>query len=90
MLKAEQLLNLIDDVKPGKFITWPIYTGDDIEDAKTVESYVTGFLMTGVPMPIPVVKLGIDIISVDVQYNDRTNMHTITIEGEVCKFKEDG
>lgn len=89
MLKAEQLLNLIDDVKPGKFITWPIYTGDDIEDAKTVESYVNGFFMTGVLMPIPIANLGLDIISVNVEYDDLKNLHIITIEGRVCKFKED-
>lgn len=89
MLKAEQLLNLIDNVKPGAYVTWPIYTGKRIEDAKTVENYVEGFFKTGELIPIPVIKLGVNIISVDVKYDDFRNIHEIIIFGEVCKFKED-
>jgi hypothetical protein len=85
MLKAESLLSLISDVKPGKYITWPIYDGNEVLDAKTVEDYVTVFFKTGSIMPIPVLNLGLDIHAMATDYDDDHNRYKITIEGFVTK-----
>jgi hypothetical protein len=66
-LKAEALSNLLDNLKPGKAISWPIYEGNNILDARKMENHVTPFFRTGMPMPIPipVPNLGLDIHSIE-------------------------
>ncbi len=85
MLKAEMLLNLISDINPGKYITWPIYDGDNILDAKTVEDYVTTFFKTGSIMPIPILNLGLNIYVVQKEYDDEHHTYRVVIEGFVTK-----
>jgi len=89
MLKAEALLNALSNIMPGKSITWPVYAGDDVSDAKIVENYVTGFFKTGSLMPIPVLNLGLDIHSVKTEYNDYFHTYLIVIEGVVIKLEGD-
>ena len=89
MLKAEMLLNLISDIKPGKQITWPVYDGNNILEAKTVENYVTTFFQTGSKMPIPVLNLGLDIHSVETEYDDGVHTYRVVIEGFVTKLKSE-
>ena len=87
--KAESLLAVIADITPGKYISWPVYDGKDPLDAKTVQDYVTAFFRTATLMPIPLVKLGLDIHSVQTEYDDQKHHYLITLEGTVRKFKEE-
>ena len=88
--KAEKLLAVIDNLKPGQNIVWPVYDGADITDAKTVENYVTAFFRSGDLMPIPKVKLGLNVRSVQTEHYESNliDRYSVTIEGLVTKFKE--
>ena len=86
MTKAEDLLSHIESVKVNSAITWKIYEGNDPLDAKTVQSYVEGFFYTANLMPIPVVNLGLDILSVETEFDDQAHTYSITVEGMVRKF----
>ena len=86
MTKAEALLSHIESVKVNSPITWKIYEGNDPLDAKTVQSYVEGFFQTANLMPIPVVNLGLDILSVETEFDDQAHTYSITVEGMVRKF----
>lgn len=89
MLKAEALLKFVSDVKPGKYITWPVYDGEDILEAKEIEEYLNTFFKTGIHMPFPPpYNLCLDIYSVEVVYDDVKHTHKIIIEGFVMKRKE--
>ena len=87
MLKASSILDVVSNIKPGKHITWPVYDGDDILDAKSMEDYVTMFFKTGDIMPIPIFNLGLNIHSVQTEYNDELHTHKVIIEGLVVKPK---
>jgi hypothetical protein len=88
MSKAEKLLNLIEDVTPGKYVTWPAYDGTDILDAKTVEDYVTPFFKTGSLMPIPILNLGLNVYIVQTEYNDDLQTYKVIVEGVIMKLKK--
>jgi hypothetical protein len=90
-LKAEALSNLLDNLKPGKAISWPIYEGNNILDARKMENHVTPFFRTGMPMPIPipVPNLGLDIHSIETGYDDKIGRHKVIIEGIVVKMKKE-
>lgn len=87
-LKAEALLETMENVKPGKYISWPVYDGDNIVDAKSVEDYVTVFFKTGDVMPIPFPGLGLNIQSVQTEYAGDEGHHKVVIEALVVKLKE--
>lgn len=87
MLKSSVLLNTIQNLKPGEHITWPVYDGDDIQDAKILENYVTTFFKTGDIMPIPVFNLGLNIHSIQTEYDDGHHTYKVIIEGLVVKPK---
>lgn len=87
MLKAEFLLNVLSDLKPGKGIKWPVYNGYDISEAKTVEDHVNVFFKTGNIMPIPVTNLGLNISSVQTEFDDYNNSYRVIIEGIVTRFE---
>jgi hypothetical protein len=93
MLKAPiclELQKVISEIKPGKSITWPVYNGKDVLDAKTVEDYVTVFFKTGDLMPIPVVKdLGLNIHGVTIDHDDDNHNYLVTIEGVVMKLDKE-
>lgn len=86
MTKAEELLSHIESVKVNSAITWKIYEGNDPLDAKTVQSYVEGFFHTANLMPLPMVHLGLDILSVETKFDDQAHIYSITVEGMVRKF----
>lgn len=90
MLKAEVLLKFISDIKPGQYISWPIYVGDDIQEAKSLENYVTPFFKTGSKMPIPVFNLGLDIHSVESEYDDKHHAYRVTVEGFITTLNNKG
>jgi len=85
MLKAESIFNLFSELKPGQYITWPVYDGTDILEAKSMEEYVNTFFKTGTLMPIPVLNLGLDIYSVQAEYDDGHATHKVVIEGFITK-----
>lgn len=98
MLKAESILkdgipickelsNIISELKPGQCITWPVYDGDDVLAAKKVESYVTAFFKTGEVMPIPILTLGLNIHTVQTEYDDERHIYKVIIEGFLIKPK---
>jgi hypothetical protein len=87
-IKAKVLMDAISNIKPGKTISWTIYRGNDIEEVEALKNYVTAFFKTGTLMPIPVVKLGLDIRSVQTEYDDNDHSHLIIIEGVVQKLPE--
>ena len=89
MAKAESLLATISNLKPRQVISWPVYNGSDPIEAKTVQSYVEGFFHTANLMPIPVVNLGLDILSVETEFDDQKHNYFILLEGTVRKFKEE-
>jgi len=99
MLKAESILKddipickelstLASKLKPGQYITWPVYYGDDILDAKKIEDYVNGFFKTGTIIPIPVLNLGLNVYAVQAEYDDGHSTHKVVIEGFITKIKE--
>jgi hypothetical protein len=88
-LKAEELLTAIENVVPGKSISWPVYDGKNIKDAKTVQDYVVVFFKTGMLMPIPVFDVGLDIQSVQTEYDDDKHTYLVVIEGIVTNFKKE-
>lgn len=88
MTKAEALLSHIESVKVNSPITWKIYEGADPLDAKTVQNYVEGFFHTANLMPIPVVNLGLDILSVETEFDDQKHTYLIVLEGVVREFLE--
>ena len=85
-LKAENLLAAISNLKPRQAISWPVYNGTDPLEAKTVQSYVEAFFRTATLMPIPLAKLGLDIHSVETEFDDQAHTYSITVEGMVRKF----
>lgn len=87
--KAEALLSTIENVVPGTSISWKVYDGKNAKDAKTVENYVTVFFKTGNLMPIPVLDLGLDIHSVQTEYDDGKHTYVVQIEGIVNNFKKE-
>lgn len=93
MLKAETISNILAEIKPRKAITWPVYNGDNILEAKEIEEYVSTFFRTGtiLPIPFPVpsnnVNLGLNIYSVEVSYDDEHHTHKIVLEGVIVKMK---
>lgn len=89
MTKAEALLSHIEGVKVNSAIAWKIYEGNDPLDAKTVQSYVEGFFHTANLMPIPVVNLGLDILSVETAFDDQKHTYLIMLEGVVREFLEE-
>lgn len=88
-LKAENLLTAISNLKPRQAISWPVYNGMDPLEAKTVQSYVEAFFRTATLMPIPLVKLGLDIHSVQTEYDDKKHTYLIVLEGVVREFLEE-
>ena len=88
-LKAETLLTAISNLKPRQAISWPVYNGADPLEAKTVQSYVEAFFRTATLMPIPIVKLGLDIHSVQTEYDDQKHHYLIILEGVVREFLEE-
>lgn len=88
-LKAESLLAAISNLKLLQTISWPVYNGTDPLEANTVQSYVEAFFRTATLMPIPLAKLGLDIHSVQTEYDDKKHHYLIILEGTVRKFKEE-
>lgn len=86
-IKAMQVLSQAEVLKKGQGVSWTIYDGEDILDARAVENYVNSFFKTGCPMPIPVpapyASRRIDILSVETTYNDSNKSHKVVIEGEI-------
>lgn len=94
MSKAESLLKVISDVTPRKHITWPVYEGNDILEAKTVEDYVTTFFKTGEYMPFPPPiseKICLNVMAVQTEYTynakKKNVKHRVIIKGLVMKKK---
>ena len=87
MLKAETLLSIVSNIVPGKHIIWPVYDGEDILDAKMIEEYVTSYFRTGNIMPIPNMNLGLNIDSVEIEYDGAHSNHRIVIKGLVVPKK---
>ena len=85
-LKAENLLAAISNLKPRQAISWPVYNGTDPLEAKTVQSYVEAFFRTATLMPMPIAKLGLDIHSVQTEYDDQKHTYLIVLEGVVREF----
>jgi len=88
--KAESLLAAISNLVPGKSIMWPVYDGKDLLEAKTVQDYVEIFFRTGNLMPVHVVpNLGLNILSVQTEYDDQNHHHRIILEGIVTILKKE-
>ena len=88
MLKAEALLNVINEIKPGNAIHWPVYNGNDILEAKSIEDYVTVFFKNGDLMPIPNMIFGLNVFSVETCFDDSNNTYKVVIEGIVTEWKQ--
>ena len=92
MLKAETLLNAVkikdyisSNITSGTYIVWPLYNGKNILTARKIENYVTTFFKSGTKMPIPSLDLGLDIESIETEYDDKHNNHCVVIKGFVVK-----
>jgi len=83
MLISASILDPTSNLNHRKYIVWSVYNGDDILDAKSVADYVTTFFKTGEVMPIPIFNLGLNIHSVQTEYNDELGVHKVIIEGIV-------
>ncbi len=96
MIKAEKLLNHLDLLKPGSNITFTLYRGYDILQARLLENQIISFMKTGELLPfhrykpIPAAEnLGLDILSYELAYDDDTHEHTLTVDGTLKKLKEE-
>lgn len=95
MIKAEKLLEHLDLIKPGSNITFTLYRGYDILQAKLLENQIISFMKSGELLPfhrykpIPAAEnLGLDILSYELVYNDDTREHMLTVNGTLKKLKE--
>ena len=95
MIRAEKLLEHLDLLKPGSNITFTLYRGYDILQAKLLENQIISFMKSGELLPfhryetIPAAEnLGLDILSYELAYDDDTREHTLTVDGTLKKLKE--
>ena len=87
--RAEKILELVEQIKPGKAFSMTMYDGDNVLDAQNVESRMKTLCKTGELMPIPLTpKLGLDISFVQLENDTSTDTYKVIIEGVVTKMKE--
>lgn len=86
--KADQILVTIEEtIKIGRKISWVIYRGSSVVEAKSIENYINGFFKTGNLMPIHFKDFGLDILTVNVEYDNIEKTTIISVEGIVQRLK---